>query len=117
VNSANMRIEVTTQSKFLKPEDVKDGDKITIVSEAIQEVKEFRGEKKSVVGASVRLESGEIKDMTFNNTSVKRIVDMFGEDSQDWVGKELTIEKVKMMIEGETKDVVYIKEDIPVIEA
>ena len=109
-------------SKYVKPENVKDGDKITIKSEADFIYSDTL--EKDVLEMRVMLPNGEEKIMSVNKGSFEWLSKTYGPSSDAWVGKEVPIYKVRMDVFGKVRMVVYIgiiegediKDDIPTIE-
>ena len=55
---------------------------------------------------SIETKNGE-KNANFNQASVNILVDEFGEDSEDWVGKEVTVRMKKDTIGGKKVTIAY----------
>lgn len=105
-----MKIEVQSNSEFLKSSDLNDGDTITIISEAKQEYNEKFD--RDVVRATIEIPSGDRKVMTMNAQSVRAMVSMYGDESTEWVGKEVEVEKAKVSVGGKMVEAIFIKEVI-----
>ena len=48
------------------------------------------------------------KAITFNNTSTKNVAKAYGKDSKKWIGKKVTVKKLKQMVSGKEKEIIYI---------
>jgi len=101
-------MKVEFPSGWLKPEDVNDGDKITIKTEAKWQPNERYGGDQLV--CEIELSNGETKTANINKTSGTWLVAQYGEDSVDWVGKEVPVVKVKQNVQGKMIFVVYFGE-------
>ena len=89
---------------FLKKgEDIKDGDIITIANEG----KEQEGEYGVQNIFLVKLKDGREGNVGFNQTTINGLVDAFGENALEWVGKEVKVLKVKQNVSGKFRDVYY----------
>ena len=44
-------------------------------------------------------------DLTLNKTSLLKIVDVHGSNTELWVGKQIKVKKIQMMVSGQMKDV------------
>ncbi len=51
-----------------------------------------------------------IIDWIPNETSKKALRKALGDDTEDWIGKGAEFKLVEMMVGGELKDVIYVKE-------
>jgi len=99
-------MKVTIESKFLLPTDFNDGDKITFTNEG--EEKAGQWGKKMQIG--IKLANGIEKIANVSNTSKKWMVEHFSDESKEWISKEVSVYKVKQMIAGEMKTVIYLGE-------
>lgn len=115
--------------QFLKKgTDIKDSDIIEIANEG----KEIQGEFGTQNVFLVKLKDGQEGNVSFNWTSINGLIDAFGEDSVNWVGKKVKAHKIKQNVAGKFVDVWYFshpdaeltesgfvmkdKNDIPIIE-
>ncbi len=104
-----MKVEVPeTETRFLKAgTNIKDEDLITFIDEGKWETADFGGKKKERFNITVKIPSGEEKIATLNNTSLQAIVEAYGDESSEWVGKEAKINVLSQMVSGERKEVIY----------
>jgi len=106
--------------------DVKDGDTITILDEG-----EYRklpqDPKREVLTFKVEIPSGAEKSLSVNATSQKNLIEVWGDDSENWIDKQCRVEIVKQQVFEKRKDVIYLypinatpidisEEEIPVVE-
>lgn len=84
--------------------DVKDGDLITVANEGKQVVGQF-GEQDVFL---VKLANGEEKNLNFNQTSINNLVDAFGEDGKNWVGKQVKVWLIRSNVQGKIIPVLYV---------
>ncbi len=87
-----------------KGEDYQDGDIITIADEGRQVEGTFGVQSVFLV----KLPSGEEKNMTFNQTSVNNLVDAYGDESSEWVGRKAKIWLILQSVSGKMLKVVYL---------
>ena len=83
--------------------DIKDGDILTILDEGKIIVGQY-GEQHVF---KVKTRNGE-KGLTFNQKSVNNLIDAFGTDSVEWVGKEVKAWVLKAMVSGKMSLIAYI---------
>jgi len=112
---------------FLKKgEDIKDGDIIEVASEG----KPVEGQFGTQDIFMVKLANGKEGNISFNTTTINGLIDVYGEDSINWIGKKVKATKIKQNVAGKFLDVWYFshpdaeltesgfilgKKDIPVI--
>ena len=84
--------------------DYKDGDTLTIANEGKQVVGQF-GEQDVFL---VKLPNGEEKNINVNQTSLNGLVDAYGADSKQWIGKEVKVHLISQNVSGKFVKVAYI---------
>jgi hypothetical protein len=94
-----MKIDIS-EHKFLDSKtDVLHKDIVKIESEGKwQESERFKKEDGTPVNEfriDLKIKSGEVRNTTLNWTNVKILVKAFGDETTDWVGKELRAWKTK----------------------
>jgi len=99
-------MKIIIESKYLKPTDFNDGDKVTILDEGEYKPSQF-GKKLNI---TVKLPSGVEKIATMNNTSQAWMNENFGDESEEWVNKEVSVFKVNQMVGSSMKKIVYFGE-------
>lgn len=87
-----------------KGEDYKDGDLITIANEG----KKVEGTYGMQDVFLVKLTNGEEKNMTFNQTTLNNMIDAFGEDSLNWIGKQVKVWLILQSVSGKMLKVTYL---------
>jgi len=100
---AKLRLE----SEWLKADDVKEGDLITITGEHIERSAEETPFGRPTIEIPVRLPDGREKRWTMNKTTLKRLMGAWGNDTATWINKKVRIRKAKQNIRGVLKDVLY----------
>ena len=82
------------------------------MSETMPQPSQFQnkdGSMKSQNVAKIRLQGGtEPLNISINRASVDALIDSFGEDSKNWIGKILTLETLKIIVAGKMQTVVYL---------
>jgi hypothetical protein len=115
---------IKIESKFLKAGiNVKKGDIIRLTDEGTQKVmKGFDGKDKNVWEFTVEIPNGEEKIYTMNVSTQKVLIDQYGEDTKNWIGKPLEVSIERKPINGRVVNILYllppegiITKDIPVI--
>jgi len=90
--------------KFLeKGKDIKDGDVVEIANEG----KQVEGNFGTQDVFSIKLKDGETGNISFNRTSINTLIDGYGEDSINWIGKEVKVMVVKQMVSNKLTNVYY----------
>lgn len=95
-------VEIIIQTKFLKPQDFNNGEKVIILDEGEYTPTKY-GERFNL---NIQLRN-ERKTATLNNTSLKFMKDKYGSESKLWVQKEVPIFKVKQMVGNKMREIVY----------
>lgn len=95
--------KVSVGSFLKKGIDFKDGDLVEIGNEG----KQIEGQFGPQDIFLVKLENGEEGNVSFNQTSINGIIDAFGKDSLNWIGKKVKASKIKQNVAGKFIDVWY----------
>jgi len=99
---------------FLKAENCKGGELCEILAIGeISEIKTPEGKMKAVLNYTISFDGVE-KTFTPNQTNGNILIDAFGEDDKNWIGKKFTITLVKVPMFGKMKDSIVISPQIPV---
>lgn len=83
--------------------DIKDGDVVTILDAGSIVMGEY-GEQRVF---KLNTRNGE-KNFALNQTSVNNLVDAFGEESEEYIGKEVKVWLIKAMVSGKLQLVKYL---------
>lgn len=91
--------------KFAKAgEDFKDRDIITILNQGEMVEGDF--------GVSpvfkIRTPGGEERGLRFNKTSINNMIDAWGEDAGNWVGKQVKVWLILQSVSGKMRKVAYV---------
>ena len=90
--------------KFLTADEVDDQEFATILNEG----EETEGQFGTRLQIGLKIASGQEKILTLNPTSKNAIIDAYGDDTSDWVGKEVRIHVIRTLVSGKTKQVIYL---------
>ena len=93
--------------RWLKPNDVNDGDIITVIDEGRKRDANETPFKRAVFEIPVRLPSGEQKIWTMNRTTQRRCIAAWGNETRNWIGKRLRIKLKEQNVKGVMKTVIY----------
>ena len=94
----------TVGGKFAKKGlDIKDGDVITIQSGG----KQVEGQFGTQNIFEILTPNGEFV-MSVNQTSINSMVDEWGEESENWIGKKVKIHAIKQAVAGKFISVYYV---------
>ena len=86
-------------------EDLKDEDVIKILNSG-QEL-DFNFGPQQIFKITTR--TGE-KVLSFNQTSLNNLIDTYGEDTEQWIGKEARVHILRVLVSGKMRNVVYLAE-------
>jgi len=94
-------------SKFLRAEDVNDGDTVQITAhpETIPAEDSKYGKERHVI--PVALPDGTEKRWGLNLTSYRSLYEAFGDEGDQWIGKQVKVVKNREKVRGETRYVLY----------
>ena len=86
-----------TKSPFLKGDDLEEGERTIVTIKKAEEVAFPSGDTVPV------LEFLEIEQkLTLNKTRVKKLVEILGDDTDDWVGKRIAMYPIDVQYNGKT---------------
>lgn len=86
-------------NKWIKAADVTNGETVKIISEADWQESTFNGQTQNQYVGKV-LHKGEEKNFKFTMKSCQNLSQAFGDDSKEWVGKEITLQIKEMEVGG-----------------
>jgi hypothetical protein len=96
---------------WVDADKIKDGTKVKLVTECEKKLSRFKnaeGEPKMENQAQARFQGSEAPvNVRLNWTTIYGLIDAFGKDSKDWVGKVLTIKKREQTVGDKAYDVLY----------
>ena len=101
-----MKLQI--KSEFVTPNsDVKDDDIITFVDSGKWNTLP-QDPDKEVLQFTVKLQDDSIKKMTVNKTSQRILLQAWGEETENWKGKQAKASVVKQNVMGEIRFVIYL---------
>ena len=86
-----------------KGEDFKDGDMVEIANEG----KQTEGQYGAQDVFLLKLRNGTEGNTNFNQTTINNLIDAFGEDSINWIGKKVKVMMIKQNVQGKIVSVYY----------
>lgn len=101
-----MKVHKTIRTgKFAKAgEDYKDRDILTITNAGDQ----IEGDYGVGTVFKVKVPSGDELTVRFNKTSINNMIDAFGDETTDWIGKQVKAWLILQNVGGKMKKVLYI---------
>lgn len=95
---------------WVKGSEVVSGTKCKLTSETVPSESVYEGKtiKNNVAKIRFQGEDSESKNVNVNRPSINALVDAFGEDSKDWIGKYLTAQTEKMLVGGKRVTALYL---------
>lgn len=94
---------VTVGAFLKKGEDYKDGDVVTIGNEG----KPVEGKFGTQDVFLIKLADGREGNANFNQTSINCLIDGYGEDSLNWIGKQAKVAAILSNVQGKMTKVYY----------
>jgi len=101
--TVKLKMQEMFPSRFLRGVDIVKPVRVVIADCVIEEVGE-KAEEKPVVHFE-----GGIAGLVLNKTNGDMLASLFGDDSDDWVGKAVVLEKAKVQFQGKLVDCVRIR--------
>lgn len=83
--------------------DIKDGDIVTILSDG----QVVSGEYGEQYVFKIKTRNGE-RNLSFNQTTINNMIDSFGTDTSNYIGKEAKVWIIKAMVSGKLQNVAYL---------
>jgi len=101
-------VEIPKRCKagFIDPELINDGDTVEILDVDVIPKEETKFGKSDRTILAVTLKGNEYR-WGINNITNDRLVDTFGGDSSNWIGKKVTIDKQRQIVAGKERNVLY----------
>lgn len=90
--------EKYTKSPFLKGEDLEEGERTLVTIKTAEEVNFPSGDTVPVL-SFLELD----QKLTLNKTRVKKLVEILGEDTDEWLGKKIALYPVDVQFNGKTQ--------------
>lgn len=97
-------------SKYLKHSDLAEGD-VKAVIRAVEVEEMGQGEDREV--KPVLYFEGADKGLVLNKTNATTLAEMFSPETEDWLGKEVTLFVTQVDFAGRTVDAIRIKKPRP----
>ena len=97
----------STEGKYLKSETLQ-GRRVTVVIASYQ--REILGQGSDAKEKTVLYFQGKEKGMVINRVNEDRLVDMFGDEMDDWVGREIVLGVERTQFQGKTVNGLRITE-------
>ena len=100
-------VKVSDMDEYLHGENVRDGDVIQIMGKP-----RYVGSEESTLGKAyleivVKLSNGNVKTYTPNKTTLKACAPVFGDDTDQWIGKKIVLHPQRQNVRGQQKMVIY----------
>ena len=94
--------KVSVGNFLKKGVDFKGGDTAKIKNEGQQIEGQYGTQDVFLIEAN-----GKEGNVSFNQTSINNLIEAFGEESANWVGKEVKIEMIRQNVQGKITPVYY----------
>ena len=73
-----------------------------------------QGDIKSKLILPIKLSNGKVRDWIPNKTSIKFMVNLWGDETDQWLGKTARFVLTNQNVRGEMKDVIFVESLAPV---
>lgn len=87
-----------TKSPFMKGEDIDEGERIVVTIKTAEEVTFPQSGDTTPVLSFLETE----QKLTLNKTRVKKCVELLGEDTDEWVGRKISLYQIDVNYNGKT---------------
>jgi hypothetical protein len=89
--------EKYTRNPFLKGEDLDEGERTVVTIKTAEEVNFPSGDTVPVL-SFLELD----QKLTLNKTRIKKLVEILGDDTDEWVGKKISLYPIDVQYQGKT---------------
>src|SRR3990167_3619285 len=93
------------QGSWIKASELTSGTRAKLVSETTPQEGEFGTQDIAKIKIQ---DEGEIKNVRINNPTLNALIEAFGEDSNLWMNKVLTVHTEKMIVAGKRVVALYL---------
>lgn len=96
---------------WVKAAELKSGTRAGILNETKRVPSQFKDEKGNVKEqdiAKVKFEGVGERNVALNRATINALVAAFGRDSNDWIGKVLTVQTEKMLVGGKRVTALFL---------
>lgn len=87
--------EKYTKNPFLKGEDLEEGERTVVTIKTAEEVNFPSGDTVPVL-SFLELE----QKLTLNKTRIKKLVELLGDDTDEWIGQKISLFQVDVQYQG-----------------
>ena len=105
----NVNDYYTTESKWLKGDDLPEGREVKVMIDGIEEVEFGQNEPKKL---AIKFKDKK-KGVVLNKTNAVRIMSVYGSDSSQWVGKEIFLFSEPTDFNGQSVKAVRVRVPLP----
>jgi hypothetical protein len=106
---ANYTKQTSVGGAFVKASEVVSGTKCKLITETNPTESIWEGKTIKNNVAKIRFQNDqEEKNVNVNRPTINALVDAFGEDSNNWIGKVLTAHTEKMVVGGKRVTALYL---------
>jgi hypothetical protein len=99
---------------WLDADKVVDGSKVKILNETVKRDSQFKddeGNAKTKNVAKVQFAGQQQVNMRLNWTTIYGLIDAFGNDSKNWIGKPLTAQVKEAVVGDKVRTIIYLIAD------
>lgn len=95
---------------WIKGSEVVSGTKCKLTTETLPSTSSYEGKVINNNVSKIRFqgEKTDAKNVNVNRPSINALIEAFGEDSKDWIGKLLTAQTEKMIVGGKRVTALYL---------
>lgn len=100
-------VKISDMEDYLHAYAIENGEVIEITGKPNYISSEDAAYGRPYLEIPVKLADGKTKIWTPNKTTLKRLAKAYGDEADEWIGKKVQLEIVKMNVRGEMRDVIY----------
>ena len=102
---------IITDIYLTAAEVIKLTDKTFLIAKAgsYKSMPQQDGKEVNKLVVPVKLSNSKVRDWIPNKTSIRKLVELYGDNTDDWLGKKAEFMITKQNVRGDMKDVVFVK--------
>lgn len=100
-------MKISDLDEYLHSDAIENGDVIEIVGDGHYVSSEDSTFGRAYLEIKVMLSNGKTKVWTPNKTTLRKLAEAFGDETSEWLGKQVKLSKIKQNVRGKMVDVIY----------
>lgn len=104
------KMPILDPGTFLKPMHVKGGKPIVFLTAGMIVEKEFQGKKRDAFEILIGFDGDKQKIWSMNDTAQEVVVARFGDNTDEWISKQVTLDTFNKDVFGVMKEIIFVVE-------